>query len=57
MESLKLEETKLALSNLDEIATYYENKQSRLGVRFAKYYYKHIFILTTNPNIGRSGKI
>lgn len=31
MEGLVIQESKLALANLDEIATYYENKQPWLG--------------------------
>ncbi len=57
MESLKIQETKLALVNLDEIASYYEQHQPELGYRFATYYYKQIEILKSMPNIGRSGKV
>lgn len=57
MASLKIQETKLALSNLNEIAEYYEGKQSGLGYRFAEYYYKQVEQLELMPNIGRSGKL
>lgn len=57
MESLKIQETKLALANLDEIASYYEQQQLRLGYRFATYYYNQIDILKSMPHIGRSGKV
>ena len=57
MDKLIIQETKLALNNFDEIATYYEKKQSGLGNRFASYYYKELETLTAMPNIGRIGKI
>ena len=57
MAGLKTQETKLALSNLNEIAEYYESKQSGLGYRFASYYYKQIEQLELMPNIGRPGKL
>ena len=57
MEGLVIQESKLALANLDEIATYYETKQDGLGYRFAAYYYQQIEILTSMPNIGRPGKV
>lgn len=57
MESLKIQETKLALANLDEIASYYEQQQLGLGYRFAAYYYNQIDILKSMPHIGRSGKV
>lgn len=57
MEGLKIQETKLALANLDEIASYYEQQQSGLGYRFANYYYKQLNALKSMPNIGRSGKV
>lgn len=57
MEDLVIQESKLALRNLDEIATYYETKQNGLGYRFAKYYYQQIEILIIMPNIGRPGKV
>lgn len=57
MEGLKIQETRLALANLDEIASYYEHQQLGLGYRFATYYYKQINILRSIPHIGRSGKV
>ncbi len=57
MEGLKIQETKLALANLDEIASSYEHQQPGLGYRFAIYYYNQLEILKSMPHIGRSGKI
>lgn len=57
MESLEIQETKLALANLDKIATYYEKQQPGLGFRVAAYYYNQIKILKLMPNIGRGGKV
>jgi len=57
MENLILKETKIALANLDEISTFYENQQRDLGFRFAQYFYAQIDILRSMPNIGRSGKV
>jgi toxin ParE1/3/4 len=57
MENLVIQESKLALLNLDEIATYYETKQLGLGYRFASYYYAQLERLLEMPNIGRVGKV
>jgi toxin ParE1/3/4 len=57
MEKLTIQESKLALYNLDEIAMYYEVKQQGLGYRFASYYYQQIENLSEMPNIGRMGKV
>ena len=57
MEGLKIQESKLALINLDEIASYYEYQQPGLGYRFVAYYYKQVEILKSMPHIGRSGKV
>jgi toxin ParE1/3/4 len=57
MDYLKFIITELALSNIEEIATYYEAKQIGLGSRFVKYYYDQVLILSTMPNIGRMGKV
>jgi len=57
MEKLTIHESRLVLHNFDEIATYYETKQSGLGFRFASYYYQQIEKLVDMPNMGRIGKI
>lgn len=57
MASLIIQETKMALSHIDEIATYYENQQSGLGCQFVAYYDQQIEPLKTMPNIGRPGKL
>lgn len=57
MENLVIQESRRALANLDEIATYYETIQLGLGFRFAKYYYAQIERLSEMPNIGRAGKV
>ena len=57
MEGLKIQESKLALANIDEIASYYEYQQPGLGYRFATYYYKQVETLKAMPHIGRSGKV